>query len=103
MVALHSGADRRRVDRPGSLPLLSAKVLAYLKSLSNAERASLTSATAVVVSRSTVLRVSNRVHKLRMSFLAIRSTIGLRHWKRAPGSKLTQFLHVCKSPWHFGH
>ena len=52
---------------------------AYLKSLSKAERASFTSAAAVVVSRSMVLRASKRVHSLRNSFLGIRSVIGLRH------------------------
>ena len=47
-----------------------------------------------VVSRSMVLRGSNSAHSLRWSFFGIRSVIGLRHWNRAPGSKLTQFLQV---------
>src|SRR6185369_15423717 len=51
----------------------------YLNNLSKAERASFTSATAVVVSRSTVLRASNNSHSLRTSFFGMRSGMGLRH------------------------
>src|SRR5262245_31605453 len=112
MVDLSDRSDYWRVDRCRRVPLPRAQISpaeflsvrsgqeenshagCYLKSLSKAERASFTSTVAAVVSRSTVFFASNNAHSLRTSFFGMRSVIGLRHWKRAPGSKLTQFLQV---------
>src|SRR5438477_6672055 len=55
-----------------------------------------------VPSLATVTRGVNSVHSLALSFTAMRTGIGLRHWKRVEGSKWEHCLQQCSSALHFG-
>jgi len=48
--------------------------------------------TLLVPSRATVTRGINELHSLTLSFMAMRTGMGLRHWKRMDGSKLEHML-----------
>jgi hypothetical protein len=53
-------------------------------------------------SRATVTRGSNNVQSLALSFTAIRTGMGFRHWKRVEGSKWAHCLQQCSAAPHFG-
>jgi hypothetical protein len=55
-----------------------------------------------VPSRATVTRGLNRAQSLALSLAAIRTGIGLMHWKRVEGSKNVHCLQQCSSALHFG-
>src|ERR1039457_7421987 len=87
----------------------------FLKSLSKAWRASselrgaggptsigTAAGTLLVPSRATVTRGINELHSLTLSFMAMRTGMGLRHWKRMDGSKLEHCLQQCSSALHLG-
>src|SRR2546423_15567853 len=54
------------------------------------------------VSRSTTVRAANNSHSFRAPLFAIRAVIGLRHSKRAPGSKEVHCRQVWRSALQFG-
>src|ERR1039457_3280141 len=87
----------------------------FLKSLSKAWRASselrgaggptsigTAAGTLLVPSRATVTRGINELHSLALSFMAMRTGMGLRHWKRMDGSKWEHCLQQCNSALHLG-
>lgn len=55
-----------------------------------------------VPSRATVTRGVNRAQTLALSFMAIRTGIGFRHWNRVEGSKCEHCLQQCSSALHLG-
>jgi hypothetical protein len=55
-----------------------------------------------VPSRATVTLGENNVQSLRWSLTAMRSGIGLRHWKRVEDSKNVHCLQQCNWAAHFG-
>jgi len=88
----------------------------FLKSRSKALRASsglrgaggpgltggVTAGPFAVPSRATVTRGLNSVHSLALSFTAMRTGMGFRHWKRVEGSKCEHCLQQCRSTLHLG-
>lgn len=88
----------------------------FLKRLSNAARASsalrgaatfplsptFTTGAEGSTSRATVTRGEKSWHVFAWSFMAMRSGIGFRHWKRVEESKCTHCLQQCSAAPHFG-
>ena len=61
-----------------------------------------TTAPAGALSRATVTRARKNSHWLAASFTAMRSLIGLVHWKRVDGSNQLHCLQQCSAAWHLG-
>lgn len=72
----------------------------FLNNFANAARASVGAPDEV--SRSTTVRAANSSHVFRAFLFTMRAVIGLRHWKRAPGSKYVHWRQVWRSPLQFG-
>ncbi len=53
-------------------------------------------------SRATVTRGLNTSQSFALSFTAILTGMGFRHWKRVDGSKLAHCLQQCNATPHFG-